>query len=235
MTTVGSPASGGMSGHVAGGAPGVGATMLRELVRRRHTPVPAVQRADGQECSMFQTRGSTLRSTMDYLARVLDAAALDAVLGRLPAASRAVVEGAGMTDDVPYAVALELWRSADLTLAPRNPGWAEEAGAEAIRVRGMQLYGGLLQKPTPLEFVTQHISLFQRYYRPGDMKVTEHASNRARARLIGFEPADRLFCRRLPGGWIAAISLAGGREAVVEHARCTLEGDLFCEWEIRWK
>jgi hypothetical protein len=184
---------------------------------------------------MLYTRGSTLRSTMEYLTRVLDPAASEAVLARLPAESRRVIGTASVTDDVPYEVALQLWRSADLTLAPLDPSWPEEAGAEAIRVRGMQLYGGLLQKPTPLEFVTQHISLFQRYYRPGNMKVTEHASNRARARLIGFEPGDRLFCRRLTGGWMAAITLAGGREATVDHARCTLEGDLFCEWETRWK
>ncbi|MDB4879856.1 MAG: hypothetical protein JWL60_1302 [Gemmatimonadetes bacterium] len=184
---------------------------------------------------MLYTRGSTLRSTLDYLARVADAATYDLILARLSPDSRSVVEQAAMTDDVPYAVALELWRSADAALAPTHPAWVEEAGAEAIRVRGMQLYAGLLQKPTPLEFVTQHISLFQRYYRPGDMKVTEHASARARARLIGFEPGDRLFCRRLTGGWVAAITLAGGRDAVVEHVRCTLEGDLFCEWETRWK
>lgn len=184
---------------------------------------------------MFYTRGSTLRSTMEYLARVLDADACEAVLARLSAESRHVVESASMTDDVPYRAALELWRSADAALAPLNPKWAEEAGAEAIRGRGMQLYKGLLTKPTPLEFVTQHISLFQRYYRPGDMKVTEHSSTRARARLIGFEPGDRLFCRRLTGGWEAAITLAGGRDAAVDHARCTLEGDLFCEWETRWR
>lgn len=184
---------------------------------------------------MLYTRGSTLRSTMEYLERVLDAAECERVLSRLSAESRTLVERAGLTDDVPYQTALDLWRSADLALAAVNPTWAEEAGAEAIRVRGVQLYGGLLQKPSPFEFVTQHISLFQRYYRPGDVKITEHARNRARARLVGFESGDRLFCRRLTGGWVAAVSLAGGHEAVVEHARCTLEGDPFCEWEIRWK
>jgi hypothetical protein len=224
------------AGAVDGGAiRALDASGLRALVRQRHTPVRGLGRSGGQEVHMLHTRGSTLRSTMEYLARVLDAAECENVLARLGADSRAVVEHAGVTDDVPYQVALDLWRSADIALSPSNPAWAEEAGAEAIRVRGMQLYSGLLQKPTPLEFVTQHISLFQRYYRPGDMKMTECARNRARARLVGFEPGDRLFCRRLTGGWVAAIALAGGHEAVVEHARCTLEGDLFCEWEIRWK
>ena len=184
---------------------------------------------------MFQTRGSTLHSTMEYLARMLDDRACAELVGHLSPEARDAVQHAGVTDDVPYAIALELWRSADVALRDANPRWAEDAGAEAIRVRGMQLYAGLLQKPTPLEFVTQHISLFQRYYRPGDMRVTDHAPGRARARLIGFEPGDRLFCRRLTGGWLAAINLAGGRESTVEHPRCSLEGDLFCEWEIKWK
>lgn len=184
---------------------------------------------------MFQTRGSTLHSTIEYLRRVLSPTDCEAVLARLAPDERALLESASVTDDVPYHVALSLWRSADQTLAKVDPTWAEQAGAEAIRVRGMQLYSGLLQKPTPLEFLTQHISLFQRYYRPGDMKITERTAGRATARLVGFEPGDRLFCRRLTGGWRAAIEIAGAREPVVTHPRCVLEGDLFCEWEVRWK
>ena len=218
-----------------GTSPGCDAVRLRDLVRGRHMLVQSTDIEGGRATHMFHTRGSTLHSTMEYLARTLDERECRALVEQLSPEARAAVQGAGVTDDVPYAIALELWRSADVALRDANPRWAEDAGAEAIRGRGMQLYGGLLQKPTPLEFVTQHISLFQRYYRPGDMKVTEHTSNRARARLIGFEPGDRLFCRRLTGGWMAAITLAGGREAAVDHARCTLEGDLFCEWETRWK
>jgi hypothetical protein len=181
------------------------------------------------------TRGSTLRSTLEYLERTLAPAEREAVLSRLSPSARSLVEGAAVTDDVPYQVALDLWRSADLTLAPKDPQWAEHAGAEAIRLRGMQLYSGLLQKPTPADFLAQHISLFQRYYRPGDMKVAERGPGRAVARLVGFEPGDSLFCRRLSGGWLAAIEIAGGKEPVVHHARCVMEGDLFCEWEVRWK
>ncbi len=184
---------------------------------------------------MFYTRGSTLHSTIEYLEHVLTPSACEAVLARLAPEERALLDSAAVTDDVPYRVALSLWRSADLALSEVDPEWAERAGAEAIRVRGMQLYSGLIQKPTPLEFLTQHISLFQRYYRPGDMKVTERTTGRASARLVGFEPGDRLFCRRLTGGWLAAIEIAGAREPHVTHARCVLEGDLFCEWEVRWK
>ena len=184
---------------------------------------------------MFYARGSTLHSTMEYLARVLSPAACDAVLSRLSTEERALLHAASVTDDVPYRVALSLWRSADKELGAVDPRWAENAGAEAIRVRGMQLYAGLIRKPTPDDFLTQHISLFQRYYRPGDIKVTERSPGRATVRMTGFEAGDRLFCRRLTGGWIAGIEIAGGREPVVTHARCVLDGDLFCEWEVRWK
>lgn len=184
---------------------------------------------------MFYARGSTLHSTMEYLARVLSPAKCELVLSRLSADDRALLDGCSVTDDVPYRVALSLWRSADKELADVDPFWAEHAGAEAIRLRGMQLYAGLIQKPTPDDFLTQNISLFQRYYRPGDIKVTERTSGRATVRMTGFEAGDRLFCRRLTGGWIAGIEIAGGHEPIVKHARCVLDGDLFCEWEVRWK
>jgi hypothetical protein len=217
------------------GIPTRDAGALRAVVRQRHSMPVVAPRTGAREQAMFYTRGSTLHSTIEYLNRVLPPSACDAVLGRLSADDRALLERAAVTDDVPYHVALNLWRSADLALSPTDPDWAEHAGADAIRVRGMQLYSGLLRKPTPAEFLAGHISLFQRYYRPGDMKVTERSIGRATARLIGFEPGDRLFCRRLTGGWLAAIEIAGGHDAQVTHARCVLEGDLFCEWEVRWK
>lgn len=214
-----------------------GASGLRALVQRRHTPVPVVsgRPADMQERAMLYTRGSTLRSTMEFLGRALGADRIEAVLARLAPVERATVETTTVTADVPYETALKLWRSADLEMRELDPQWAEHAGAEAIRVLGMQLYSGLLQKPGPIEFLTQHISLFQRYYRPGDMKVTSYGPGRATARLIGFEPGDTLFCRRQSGGWKSVIEIAGGRETTVDHARCSLEGDMFCEWVIRWK
>jgi hypothetical protein len=184
---------------------------------------------------MYYARGSTLHSTMEYLHHALSAAAREAVLARLSPEERTLIDTAVVTDDVPFHVALSLWRSADKELADIDPYWAERAGAEAIRVRGMQLYAGLIQKPTPDDFLAQHISLFQRYYRPGDIKVTERGTGRATVRMIGFEAGDRLFCRRLTGGWLAGIEIAGAREPQVTHARCALEGDLFCEWEVRWK
>ena len=184
---------------------------------------------------MFYARGSTLHSTIEFLAHTLSADGLEAVLSRLPADDRALLKAVSVTDDVPYRVALALWRSADIALAEVDPRWAERAGDEAIRVRGMQLYAGLIQKPTPDDFLDQHISLFQRYYRPGDIKVTARTSGRATVRLIGFEAGDTLFCRRLTGGWLAGIEIAGARNPMVTHARCVLEGDLFCEWDVRWK
>ncbi len=229
-------AASGESALASAGIPHLDASGLRAIVRRRHTPIPAGGRLAGtEEHGMLYTRGSTLRSTMEFLARAAGEAGCVAVLSRLTSEERAVVERAALTDDVAYSVALALWRSADVTMRPIDPRWAEHAGAEAIRVLGMQLYAGLLQKPGPVQFLTQHISLFQRYYRPGDMKVTEYAPGRATARLVGFEPGDTLFCRRLSGGWASVIEIAGGKDTTVEHARCSLEGDMFCEWVIRWK
>lgn len=220
------------------GAPIRGAGDLRALVRRRHA-VPTVAMRTGaggsEEYAMFYTRGLTLHSTIEYLEHALSRSEFDVVLSRLSAEERAWLDRASLTDDVPYPVALSLWRSADEALRNMEPQWAEHAGAESIRVRGMQFYSGLLKKPTPVEFFAQHISLFQRYYRPGDMIITERGSGRATARMVGFEAGDRLFCRRLTGGWLAGMQIAGGRDVTVNHARCVLDGDLFCEWEVQWK
>ena len=180
------------------------------------------------------TRGSTVRSTIDFLQDLLPAG-VDDVLNSLTAADRRTIKRVGDTDEIPYRVALALWRAVDRAIGRKDPHWIDRSGSWAIERAGMRLYSGLIKKPSPIEFLTQHISLFHLYYRPGDMVAVEQGVGRAVMRLVGFEPADTLFCRRLGGGWLAALRIAGGRDVTSIHNRCSLEGDPFCEWELCWK
>jgi hypothetical protein len=181
-----------------------------------------------------QAKGSTLRSTLDFLRGEVGADAVERVLASLPPEDRGVVEGAAATDEVPLGTLLALWRATDRVVAARHPDWIERAGAYAIQSFGVQLYGGILRKANPTEFLTQRVSLFQLYYRPGNMEVVEVEPGRAVLRLVGFDPVDTLFCRRQTGGLLRSVELAGGRGGSVRHVRCSAEGDAFCEWELRW-
>lgn len=183
---------------------------------------------------MQQAKGSTLRSTLDFLGAEVGADAVERVLASLPAEDRRVVETAAATDEVPLEVLLGLLRAADRAVAAEHPTWIERSGAFAIQSFGVKLYGGILRKASPTEFLTQRVSLFQLYYRPGNMEVVEAEPGRAVLRLVGFDPTDTLFCRRQTGGLLRSVEVAGGRDASVRHVRCSAEGDAFCEWELRW-
>ncbi|HET9985071.1 MAG TPA: hypothetical protein VFQ38_15835 [Longimicrobiales bacterium] len=183
---------------------------------------------------MAKAKGSTLRATLGFLDRHPRPGTREAVLARLEPELRRTVEGAEPTAELPFEVALALWRAADALLAGEDPGWVERAGADSIESIGMRLYGGILRKASPIEFLTQPVKLFRLYYHSGDMEVVEQAPGRAVLRLVGFDQPDRLFCRRQAGGLRRALELAGGRDASVRHVRCEIEGDAFCEWELRW-
>ena len=180
------------------------------------------------------TRGSTVRSTIDFL-RNLAPDDVETILAKLSGADRKVIASVQDTDEIPFRIALSLWRATHAVIGHSDPRWIDRSGSWAIEQAGMRLYSGLIKKPSPLEFLSQHISLFHLYYRPGDMVVVEQGTGRAVMRMVGFEPADALFCRRLSGGWEAALRITGGRDVQATHNRCTTEGDLFCEWELRWK
>ncbi|MBX6363186.1 MAG: hypothetical protein IRZ00_04900 [Gemmatimonadetes bacterium] len=183
---------------------------------------------------MAKAKGSTLQATLDFLGRHPRPAVREDVLTRLDPALRRAIEAAAPTAELPFGVALALWRAADTVLAGEDPGWVERAGAESIESFGMRLYGGILRKASPIEFLTQPVKLFRLYYHGGDMVVVEQAPGRAVLRLVGFDEPDRLFCRRQTGGLRRALELAGGRGANVRHVRCEIDGDAFCEWELRW-
>jgi len=179
-------------------------------------------------------RGSTLRSTLDFVTAASGPARAEAALARLAPEDRARVAAAGMTDEVPLSLALALWHAVDAEIGRDDPAWVERAGALSIDAYGAQLYGGILRKASPLEFLTQSVSLFRLYYQPGDMHVMDAGPGHALLRLVGFGAADALFCRRQTGGLGRAIVLAGGVAPRVRHVRCEVQGDAFCEWELKW-
>jgi hypothetical protein len=203
-----------------------------ELRRQRAEWRPAAT-ATSARGEMF-TRASTVRSTLEFLGQTAPDV-VGAVLATLPPADRKLVRSVGDTDEIPYRIALAVWRATHELLGRSDADWIERSGSWAIEQSGMRLYSGLIKKPSPQEFLTQQISHFHLYYRPGDMIVVDQSPKRAVMRLVGFEPGDRLFCRRLTGGWIAALRIAGGKAVTAAHNRCSMEGDAFCEWELRWR
>lgn len=185
---------------------------------------------------MMMAKGSTLLSTLDFVAREAGAEVRDRVLARLGDRERARVTECSPTDEFPLGVAVELWRAVEAELGAADPTWIERAGAHSIESVGVQLYGGILKKASPQEFLTQGISLFQLYYHPGNMEVVEQGAGRAVLRLVGVGEAERdpLFCRRQTGGLPRALVLAGAQQARARHVRCAHEGDAYCEWELTW-
>lgn len=180
-------------------------------------------------------RGSTALATLEFIRSVHGDAVLARVVARLPAATRERLATTVKGDELPYEILVALWESADHELGASHARWAEEAGAFAISSLGQTLYGGLLQKRTPMDFITQSVSLFRLYYSPGDIVAVEIEPGRTVARLVGFDAMGPLFCRRQTGGLVQAVQIAGGKDVSVTHVRCEHEGDCFCEWEIRWR
>jgi len=179
-------------------------------------------------------KGSTFRSTLAYIAAEFGEEVVELVLEKLPEQIRNQVQQTEATDEEPFESLISLWSAADEVLAAREPSWIERSGGFAIESGGVRQYSGILRKSSPLEFLTQRVSLFRLYYQPGNQEVVEYGSGHAVLRLVGFPRVHPLFCRRQAGGLQRALEIAGGADATVRHVRCTLEGDAFCEWELCW-
>lgn len=182
-----------------------------------------------------RAKGTVVAATMDYLRTAHGDALVQDVLGAVSDDTRATLTGAAATDEIPLDDVYALWHAADRALRETDPQWMEHAGAHSITSKGVQLYSGIVRKPTPLSFLTQPVSLFRLFYHSGGMEVVEREEGRAVLRLLDFdEEVDVLFCRRQTGGLRRALELAGGDDARAQHVRCVSEGDAFCEWELTW-
>lgn len=181
------------------------------------------------------SKGSPIIATMEFIRTEKGDDVLERVLSRLSAADRERITTCKPADEIPMSLASTLWRAADDELRDDEPDWVERAGGYAIEVPGVRMYGGLLRKSSPTEFLTQRVGLFRLYYHPGNMEVVDEGEDHVVLRLVGFDHADTLFCRRQTGGLRRALSEAGGQEPLASHVRCVVEGDAFCEWELRWR
>ena len=181
-----------------------------------------------------QAKGSTLRSTLAFVRSLIDDDGVERVLARVPAGDRGRIVAASQTDEVPLELLLSLWHAVEAEIGAGHPDWPERSGAFSIGNAGVEHYRGILLKKSPAEFLLQRVSLFRLFYQPGNMDVVEEEPGRAVLRLVGFDPVERTFCRRQTGGLLRSIELAGGTQPSVRHVRCSLEGDAFCEWELRW-
>ncbi|HEX6039573.1 hypothetical protein [Longimicrobium sp.] len=179
-------------------------------------------------------KGSTLRSTLAFVRSLAGEEGVARVLERVPADDLARIRSAAATDEVPHELLLSLWRAVDAEIGAEHPDWPERSGAFSIASAGVEHYSGILRKKSPAEFLLQRVSLFRLFYQPGNQEVVEEDAGRAVLRLVGFDPGHATFCRRQTGGLLHAVQLAGGVDATVRHVRCSLEGDAFCEWELRW-
>lgn len=184
---------------------------------------------------MAQAKGSTLIATMDFVKTEKGSDVLDSIMKRLPEGDSQTINKCAPTAEIPLDLLLSLWRAVDEEIRDSDPQWVERAGGHSIEFTGVRLYSGILRKASPMEFLTQRISLFRLYYHPGNMELIEEHDGYAVTRLVGFDQADPLFCRRQTGGLRRALREAGGDEPETSHVRCVNEGDAFCEWELRWR
>lgn len=184
---------------------------------------------------MANAKGAALGATLAYIEASAGKAKLAEVMASLPPALRTRVESVTATDEIPFRLLLDVWHAADTVMRPIDALWMENAGAHSIRSVGSQMYGGIIRKGTPTEFLNQPIKLFRLYYHSGDMHIIENEPGRAVLRMVDFDEPDPLFCERQTGGLRVTLELAGGVDPQVRHVRCANEGDAFCEWEATWQ
>ena len=110
---------------------------------------------------MAVAKGSALLATLGFVKDQFGSAVLQQIVDRLPAAEQEIIRSASATREIAFSLLLDVWRASDAVLRVRDHEWMERAGAHSIDSMGTQLYGGIVRKATPLEFLNQRIRLVE--------------------------------------------------------------------------
>jgi len=66
------------------------------------------------------------------------------------------------------------------------------------------------------------------------LEVLDAGDKRAKARLYGYTPAHKAFCRYLSGYFTGVLELSGARDISVTEAACVCDGAGYCEFQAVW-
>jgi hypothetical protein len=183
---------------------------------------------------MAVAKGSALLATLRFVEASYGTEMRERVVEGLTGDQQAQLARLSPTDEIPFRMLLDIWHAVERVVGAQDAEWMEKSGAHSIDSMGTQMYGGIVRKASPSEFLNQPIKLFRLYYHSGDMQIVEEGAGRAVIRLVDFDEPDLLFCRRQTGGLRRALEIAGGKATRVRHVRCANLGDAFCEWEMIW-
>jgi hypothetical protein len=93
----------------------------------------------------------------------------------------------------------------------------------------------LFFKVADVSFIVKKASyLFPTLYDSGEMELVESRANGAIMRIKNFDEFSPEFCDRMQGWMERTVELTGHKRVIIEHPKCRVRGDAYCEYHGRW-
>ena len=116
----------------------------------------------------------------------------------------------------------------------RDPEAFYRLGRRVVNEGLNSFYKALAMLVSPAVAVKRAPRLWGMYTQNSTMTIVTSSKGHASGYIVKSGRTIRILCRFLMGGFAEPIHLAGGKNVVVTHPRCRLEGHEHCFFEMRW-
>ena len=181
----------------------------------------------------MRIKGTSISSFLSFLGTEFGASKTKEFIASLESNLRARVLGPILASDFYPVEELESLAGKAREHFAQGPGFFERSGSHNAFFVLTGVHQGLLAQPTPLDFLKTAERSWSQFVDSGAVSADVVGDGRVRLKIEGIQGSE-LLCARETGFLTRSLSLAGAQQVAVAKARCTQNGDLWCEWSVAW-
>ena len=185
---------------------------------------------------MAKIKGVSIKSTVEFLKVRLGEAGLAKLIEGMTADEAATLKDSILPSSwYEFSLLRKLMTLAEGKVAlPPGRSLAWELGRFSAEEALRGIYK-LFFKVADMGFIVKKAAyLFPTLYDSGELELVESRPNGAIMRIKNFDEPCQEFCDRMQGWMERTVELTGRKHATIEHPKCRVRGDAYCEYHGRW-
>lgn len=183
----------------------------------------------------MKVKGAALRSTLHYIREHYPPEQVEAILGRLDAEHRKLLD---------RPILVSAWYEAEVlyTLMKAVAATSGEEPRALWHRMGRQscddglntVYKIFYRLGSPAYILKRGFQLWNHYFSDGLMVIEDSTATSARSRLTKNFFPDESMCVRITGWMERSLELSGAEAIRITHSTCVHRGDKECAWQGEW-
>lgn len=184
---------------------------------------------------MSNYRGIAFLAAMKYIKQNYGEEGFAKVLESLPPEDRDVITGKlNPVTLYPMKAYISLLSATDKIFGKGDYALCSDIGRFEANETFSGLYKVFLEVGNPQAVIGKASLAWRTLHDAGSLEVERTSDKYVKGKVIDFPDSHKAFCNVLLGYFAKVIEMSGAKDLDVKEIKCRVNGDDYCEFEVRW-